>query len=846
MSEELMGRARGRTRRRCRMLTANGSKPTHPGESSSQQQQKPKDTQVGEPVREQMGAMSLAAQEEQSASSLSRAVDLGTGCDQPQLRTRPASLLSKRGTSGTLVSLKANYFILESHSDWTLHQYKVDFAPDEDLTRRRKGLLLNHKDILGPYMFDGTLLFTLMRLDPDPLVLHSVRKADDIKIKITITRTKDLVMGDPNYVEFFNLVLRKCIASLNLQQIGGNYFDIAGKIVLEKFNLELWPGFMTSIRQHERDIMLGIDVTNKIIRTDTALDLLIDISQGSENWEERFAQAIVGASVLTPYNNRIYRVDDVDFGSSPLSFFKQGNKRVTFIEYYCTRYSLKISNIRQPLLISHPKKSDLLEGHSNNVVLIPELCCLIGVSEEMRYNVQLMKHLEKFTKIRPSAMMNKITAFMNRLTTNQQVKEEFSLWNMKFDPDLVKFEGRILVPEKIHHGGGKTSDGKQCAEWTNNVLRNPMYQSSEFRNWSIVYLQRDHSAVRLFVETLKNSSSLLQFKIPPPDYVGIVDCLAGTYVQAIEEIMSTRSPQLIMCIVPNKNAQRYSAIKKKCCVDRAVPSQVVLTKHLTGRNLVSIATKICIQVNCKMGGSPWSIRIPFSKPVMVVGIDLCQDSSAKTRCFGAMVASLDTAYSKYYSGVSPHKSGEDLSNDLSAQLVKAVLVYRKCNGFLPQKIIIYRDGIGEGTERYVLNHEVEKIRASLQEIYQPELLQMAFIIVTKRVETRIFLNGNNAPPGTVADDVITNPLKYDFFLVSQHVREGTATPTSYNVIYDTSNLSPDILHKLTYKLCHLYYNWSGSVRVPAPVQYARKLALLCGQYLHCAPNEELNQQLYFL
>ena len=55
------------------------------------------------------------------------------------------------------------------------------------------------------------------------------------------------------------------------------------------------------------------------------------------------------------------------------------------------------------------------------------------------------------------------------------------------------------------------------------------------------------------------------------------------------------------------------------------------------------------------------------------------------------------------------------------------------------------------------------------------------------------------------------------------------------------------LQKLTYKLCHLYYNWPGTVRVPAPCQYAHKLAFLVGESLHKAPQEEkLEEVLYYL
>ena len=73
-------------------------------------------------------------------------------------------------------------------------------------------------------------------------------------------------------------------------------------------------------------------------------------------------------------------------------------------------------------------------------------------------------------------------------------------------------------------------------------------------------------------------------------------------------------------------------------------------------------------------------------------------------------------------------------------------------------------------------------------------------------------------------------LRYDFFLVSQSVRQGTVNPTSYNVIKDTSGLKPKHIQQLTYKLTHLYYNWPGTVRVPAPCQYAHKLAFMVSPF----------------
>merc|ERR1712002_215898 len=169
-------------------------------------------------------------------------------------------------------------------------------------------------------------------------------------------------------------------------------------------------------------------------------------------------------------------------------------------------------------------------------------------------------------------------------------------------------------------------------------------------------------------------------------------------------------------------------------------------------------------------------------------------------------------------------------------------------GHLSERVVVYRDGVGDGQIAQTKNMEVAKIRESFKQVgCDPKF---TYIIVSKRVNTRFYkMDGNNAvnpPSGSIFDDVVTLPERYDFFLVSQSVRQGTVNPTSYNVIKDTSGLQPKHIQMLTYKLTHLYYNWPGTVRVPAPCQYAHKLAFLVGQSLHKEPSPELAETLYYL
>ena len=47
-------------------------------------------------------------------------------------------------------------------------------------------------------------------------------------------------------------------------------------------------------------------------------------------------------------------------------------------------------------------------------------------------------------------------------------------------------------------------------------------------------------------------------------------------------------------------------------------------------------------------------------------------------------------------------------------------------------------------------------------------------------------------------------------------------------------------------MCHLYQNWPGTVRVPAPCQYAHKLAYLVGEALQQVPHTLLKGTHHYL
>ncbi|XP_037033212.1 protein aubergine-like isoform X2 [Bradysia coprophila] len=686
------------------------------------------------------------------------------------IRTKPQNVQSKKGTSGQPVTLLTNYFRLLKQPDWQLYQYRVDFSPPVELRGLRNRLIFEQKAVLGGYLFDGTLLFLSVKL-PEETTQFMSSDRDGHLIQTTVKFTNRVDMTTAISVQILNLILRRSMEALKLQLVGRNFFDAIAKIDIPQHQLQLWPGYLTSIRQHESDIMLCAEITNKVMRTETLYDILQNCVQNERtNYKDPFKNVVLGMTVLTAYNNKTYCIDDVDFDKSPSDTFATREGDITFMQYYRDKYQLTIRDPGQPLLISKLKERDLRGGQTENILLIPELCRATGLTDNMRSDHRLMSAVAIYTRLAPKARVERLNAFNQRLQNTTESVNNFKEWNFVLDKDMVQVNGRQLPNEKILFGGNKMAVTNQEADWSREFRNISMYTAMHLKKWVVIVPQRKRREAEDFIGILQKAGVGMRYEIAKP--------------------------------------------------------------------------------TIKLGGAPWMVEIPKAG-LMVVGYDVCHDAKDKSKSYGAIVATMDMKVSQnYFSAVTAHTNGEELSNQLLLNMVKALNCFKGQHNALPDRIVFYRDGVGEGQTNYVLEHEVKNMLERLNDIYANAGAQLKFhfVVVSKRINTRFFRGAVNPNPGTVVDDVVTLPERYDFFLNSQFVRNGTVSPTNYNVIYETptSALTPDQMQRLSYKMTHLYYNWSGTLAIPAVCQYAHKLAFLVGNFIHQTPSHLLEKQLYFL
>lgn len=780
----------------------------------------------------------------------------GKRCIAEIIHTRPPTCVSKKGTSGQNLNVQTNYFRVLKKPNWSIFQYRIDFAPDVDLIRARRSYIYEHRELFGGYLFDGAMLFTTTNLDSKTKELYCKDKEGET-IQIKVKNVGEIKVTDIQMLQVLNLILRRSMEGLNLQLVSRNFFDPIARISVPNHRLEIWPGYTTSIRQHEHDILLCAEVTHKIMRTDTLFQILLKCAQESGDFHNTFKKEVIGMVVLTDYNNKTYRIDDVDFNQSPLSTFKTKDGERNYMEYYKMRYNLTIRDKKQPLLVSRPTEKNIRSGQNEFIMLIPELSRATGLNDHMKNNRMLMRSIADHTRLAPEPRIQRLLAFHKRLDGAKASREILDTWNLMLQPKLCEVFGRILPTENICFGNNRKYKCEKNADWTKEFRSNSMFVQKELKRWYVIVPQRFSRDCMEFIRMIRQTANSMRMNIAEPRVMEMPDDRNPSYASAIETACNS-DPQMLAIIVANDNAERYSCIKKKCIIDRGIPSQVLNLRTITpkqgkpggGGGLMSVATKVAIQINAKLLGAPWMIEIPMAG-LMTVGFDVCHSARDSLKSYGALVATMDLRQStSYFSAVTEHLKGQELSNDIVLNMNKALKKYRETHGALPERILFFRDGVGDGQLQQVVDNEITSLKIKLDQIYESAGIErgcrLAFIVVSKRINTRFFMNGQNPPPGLVVDDVVTLPERYDFFLVSQSVRQGTVSPTSYNIIHDTMGFDANKLQILAYKMTHMYYNWSGTCRVPAVCQYAHKLAFMVAQYLHRAPSSALENQLYFL
>lgn len=82
------------------------------------------------------------------------------------------------------------------------------------------------------------------------------------------------------------------------------------------------------------------------MRSETVLDIMRRIRKEDRETKTAIERALLGTTVLTKYNNKTYRIDEITYDVKPVDTFKVREQDVSYIAYYKVNYC-KFSQIFQ-------------------------------------------------------------------------------------------------------------------------------------------------------------------------------------------------------------------------------------------------------------------------------------------------------------------------------------------------------------------------------------------------------------------------------------------------------------------------------------------------------------------
>ena len=166
-------------------------------------------------------------------------------------------------------------------------------------------------------------------------------------------------------------------------------------------------------------------------------------------------KALLGVVVITRYNNKNYRIDEICFDKKPSDKFQLNDgTEIDYRQYYLDKHGMKIEDSEQPLLVSMSKLREMKGGVSGSIFLVSELCNMTGLTNEQRANFALMKAMAEYTRQTPDKRVEAFNNFSKRINDNAEIKKGLDEWNLKFCQVLEKFKARILAPEMMYGAQG--------------------------------------------------------------------------------------------------------------------------------------------------------------------------------------------------------------------------------------------------------------------------------------------------------------------------------------------------------------------------------------------------------
>lgn len=307
--------------------------------------------------------------------------------------------------------------------------------------------------------------------------------------------------------------------------------------------------------------------------------------------------------------------------------------------------------------------------------------------------------------------------------------------------------------------------------------------------------------------------------------------------------------KVFLIILPSQERWLYARIKYYGDVKYGIHTiNAIGNKIQKPRGQSMFMGNLALKFNIKGGGVSHNVAETLVGPVgnntILFGIDVTHPSPSSKEgapSIACVVANTNSTLFNWPGSIRTQTGREEMVDGLRDMVLERLNTWRKHNdGRLPDRVVIYRDGVSEGQFKTVLERELPYFEEAYALKYgdKPKWPKTAIIICGKRHHVRFYpttpedadVDPNsgkgswNTLPGTVVDRGIVGRVIREFYLQAHQGLQGTVKPCHYSVIKDDIGFTADQLERFTLNLCYYFARCTKAVSVCPPAYYADILA----------------------
>ncbi|NXE15806.1 PIWL2 protein, partial [Lophotis ruficrista] len=207
------------------------------------------------------------------------------------------------------------------------------------------------------------------------------------------------------------------------------------------------------------------------------------------------------------------------------------------------------------------------------VLLVPELTFMTGIPE-IKKESRIVKDVMREMLQSPRQHYLRLTSLLRKIKESPEASQELMRWGLSLDPDIHRTQGRVLPAERINLRRSSFVPADDLS-WSKEVVREASISVVAMNYWLLVYPKRLKDLARDLVASMESVCGPIGMHVSHPALVELKDDRVETYAKTIRSVLSSEDKvQLLLCIISGNREDLYGAIKKLCCVQSPVPSQV--------------------------------------------------------------------------------------------------------------------------------------------------------------------------------------------------------------------------------------------------------------------------------